>query len=176
MINVIKNDKKNVSICFVCCVSYNVKCWKIQFKIYCQRRSGALLDGCVSDPARFIATVRSSPPVPQPSLCRGKFCLSPQNVSPWRWMSCGCVCEIWRRGRGRRARSWPMKTPCGRSGWQRRPSSTCRRSWPRPSRCVCQQGGEQWFSVRRRLSVEIQIHYSIFVSSRSLSSCLTFYS
>lgn len=58
--------KMSYGICFMCCVSYNVKCWKIQSKS-CQRRSGALVDGCVSNNVRLTVIVRSSP------LCRRPF-------------------------------------------------------------------------------------------------------
>lgn len=52
-------------------------------------------------------------------------------------MSWGCEYESWRRGRGRKARSWLMKMPSGRSEWQKRPLSICRRNLLPLSRYLC---------------------------------------
>ena len=53
-----------------------------------------------------------------------------------RLMSWGCECESWRRGRGRKARSWRMRMPSGRSEWQKRPLSICRRNLLPLNRCL----------------------------------------
>lgn len=65
-----------------------------------------------------------------PSSVKGKVLQSAQAFCLiLRWMSWGCVWESWRRGRGRRVRSWQMKMLSGRSGWLKRPLSICRRNW-----------------------------------------------
>lgn len=67
--------KMSYGICFMCCVSYNIKCWKIQSRIYCQRRSGALVDGCVSNNVSPCAAARF---VPWKILFIPPKCFSPQ--------------------------------------------------------------------------------------------------
>lgn len=123
LVNVIKNDKKmSYGICFMCCVSYNVKCWKIQSKIYCQRRSGALVDGCVSTNVRLTVVVRSSP------LCRRPVCAVENPLYPPKmflpaggWAANACARSGGEGEEGEQEAGWrrcPAEDPGGRGDYR----------------------------------------------------------
>ena len=95
------------------------------------------------------------------------FCNPSLSLYLSRWMSWGCECESWRRGRGRRARSWRMKMPSGRSEWQRRPLSICRRN----SRPLNRYAHFDLLNISEQVTVKATLSMAENVCTASLYTC-----